>query len=231
MSDIAVAANVLLERYSPSSTHNSSPIGIRRILIIDLDVHQGESILYKDGHEMNCSFRSSSHLHSVSGNGNAALFENNKRVQTFSMHCSANYFSKKETSDLDVDLPVGCNDETYLSTLKYWLKRIEDHDFDQAGTDTEQSGDSNDNKQKQFDLIFFQSGVDIHEDDRLGRLSVTKAGISTRNSIVFDFANRMECPLVITMGGGYPKTDNWASIIDAHASVYWEAHQYLSGKG
>ncbi len=166
-----------------------------------------------------------------SGNGNAALFENNTRVQTFSMQCSANYFSKKEVSDLDVELPIGCNDETYLSTLKYWLKRIENHDFDPDGTDAEQNEDeTSNNQQKQFDLIFFQSGVDIHENDRLGRLAVTQAGISTRNSIVFDFANRMECPLVITMGGGYPKSDNWKSIIDAHASVYWEAHQYLSEK-
>ncbi|KAL3808718.1 LOW QUALITY PROTEIN: hypothetical protein ACHAXA_003797 [Cyclostephanos tholiformis] len=185
-SDIAVAANVLLERYSPL---------IRRILIIDLDVHQG--------------------------NGNAALFDKDDRVQTFSMHCIGNYFSKKEKSDLDVELPIGCDDETYLSTLRYWLKRIDQHRFDE-------SFDAEQNCERNFDFIFFQSGVDIHKDDRLGRLHITADGISKRNAIVFDFAHRMKCPLVICMGGGYPKDDDWSPIIDSHVGVYWEAHRYLS---
>ena len=148
------------------------------------------------------------------------LFDGDDRVQTFSMHCSANYFSKKEKSDLDVELPVGCDDETYLSTLRYWLRRIGEHQFDEQ----------EDAHRKQFDVIFFQSGVDIHEEDRLGRLSVTASGISRRNALVFEFADNMECPLIISMGGGYPRTDNWAPIIEAHAGVYLEAHQYLSNK-
>ena len=195
-SDIAVAANVLLQTY---------PTSIHRILIIDLDVHQG--------------------------NGNAALFATNDKVQTFSMHCSGNYFSKKETSDLDVELPVGCDDSTYLSTLQHWLKRIELHRFDNVKSsvhDDDQRRRQQQQQQQKFDLIFYQAGVDIHENDRLGRLSITSAGISKRNAMVFDFAHRMQCPLVITMGGGYPKEDDWSSIINAHVGVYWEAHQYLS---
>lgn len=204
-SDIAVAANVLLQRYSAQNAtqlSNGSSLTINRILIIDLDVHQG--------------------------NGNAVLFQGEARVQTFSMHCSANFFSKKEESDLDVELPIECGDETYLSTLQYWLKRIEQHNFDDPES-TGQRKDSNINT-KQFDFIFFQSGVDIHHEDRLGRLSVTADGISRRNGLVFDFADRMQCPLVITMGGGYPRGKDWSPIIDAHAGVYWEAHQYLASK-
>mmetsp|Transcript_42861 Transcript_42861/g.91116 ORF Transcript_42861/g.91116 Transcript_42861/m.91116 type:complete len:468 (+) Transcript_42861:2-1405(+) len=210
-SDIAVAANVLLERYSPSSlghhtqqypNDQGSPT-IRRILILDLDVHQG--------------------------NGNAALFDGRPEVQTFSMHCSANYFSKKERSDLDVELPVGCDDETYLSTLRYWLKRIEEHRFDEEVRSIDKKAATRGGgERKPFDLIFYQAGVDIHEEDRLGRLSVTPAGISRRNALVFEFARKMESPLVISMGGGYPKGNDWTPIIDAHASVYWEAHRYLS---
>lgn len=162
------------------------------------------------------------------GNGNAKLFEGNDKVQTFSMHCQANYFSKKEKSDLDVELPVECDDETYLSTLHYWLRQIEQHKFEEVEEEENAWQISNTSKRKQFDLVFFQSGVDIHHEDRLGRLSVTASGISRRNSLVFDFANRMECPLVVSMGGGYPRGDNWSPIIDAHAGVYWEAHQYLS---
>lgn len=137
------------------------------------------------------------------------------------MHCIGNYFSKKEKSDLDVELPIGCDDETYLSTLRYWLKRIDQHRFDE-------SFDAEQNCERNFDFIFFQSGVDIHKDDRLGRLHITADGISKRNAIVFDFAHRMKCPLVICMGGGYPKDDDWSPIIDSHVGVYWEAHRYLS---
>lgn len=192
-SDIAVAANALLESYGEHSQQSIvNPVStIRRILIIDLDVHQG--------------------------NGNAALFRTNDRVKTFSMHCVANYFSEKQHSDLDIELPVGCDDDTYLSTLKYWLARIENHTFDKE-----------DGNRKKFDVIFYQAGVDIHYADRLGKLSITQEGISKRNSMVFDFAKKMGSSLIISMGGGYPRGDDWTPILEAHTSVYWEAHRYLS---
>ena len=195
-SDIAVAANVLLQRHPYQSLPDdpAKSKGIRRILIIDLDVHQG--------------------------NGNAALFQGNNIVQTFSVHCRSNYFSKKEDSDLDIELPAGCTDDTYLTTLKHWLRRIEEHPFDEDDQSERHS-------KKPFDFIFYQAGVDIHEDDRLGRLSITQKGISERNHLVFDFANRMRAPLVICMGGGYPKGE-WESILNAHAGVYIEAHKFLS---
>eukprot|EP00956_Cyclotella_meneghiniana_P038362 scaffold152942_cov54-Cyclotella_meneghiniana.AAC.2 len=142
-SDIAVAANVLLQTYGIQSQQSKvNPIAtIRRILIIDLDVHQG--------------------------NGNAVLFKENDRVKTFSMHCVGNYFSEKQNSDLDVELPIGCDDETYISTLKYWLTRIEKHRFDK---------EEEVYSKKQFDVIFYQAGVDIHHADRLGKLSITQEG-------------------------------------------------------
>jgi acetoin utilization deacetylase AcuC-like enzyme len=173
-SDIAVAANVVLERY---------PHVIRRILIIDLDVHQG--------------------------NGNAVLFQGRTDVMTFSMHCEANYFSPREKSDLDIELPVNCTDETYLVILRHWLKQID-----------AQGGD--------FDLVFFQSGVDVLKEDRLGRMNLTSNGVKRRNELVFDFVRARNLPLVITMGGGYPARDDWQPILEAHANVYFQAHQYLA---
>lgn len=172
-SDIAVAANVVLERYSDV---------VKRILIIDLDVHQG--------------------------NGNAVLFQGRDDVITFSMHCQKNYFSEVQESDLDIELPEHCTDQTYLTTLSHWLKRI-----------NEQGG--------KYDLVFFQAGVDIIGDDRLGRMSLTSDGVARRNEMIYDFARRRNLPLVITMGGGYPKKD-WEPILAAHAFVYFSAHQYLS---
>lgn len=158
------------------------PDVVERILIIDCDVHQG--------------------------NGNSVLFNGRNDVMTFSLHCSANYFSPKEDSDLDVELPPGCTDETYLLTLSHWLKRIRC----EGG---------------KYDLIFFQAGVDVLDDDRLGRMSLSREGVRRRNCLVYQFASDLGVPLVITMGGGYPRED-WAPIIEAHADVYFDAHQYLA---
>jgi acetoin utilization deacetylase AcuC-like enzyme len=173
-SDIAVAANIILQRY---------PDTIQNILIVDLDVHQG--------------------------NGNAVLFQDRPEVATFSIQCEGNYFSEKEKSDLDVELPIGCNDQTYLATLNHWLNRIQ-----------REKGDD-------FDLIFFQAGVDVLEDDRLGRMSLSQKGVQRRNELVFQFARSLNVPLVICMGGGYPRTEDWTPIIEAHANVYFQAHRFL----
>jgi acetoin utilization deacetylase AcuC-like enzyme len=172
-SDIAVAANVVLQQFP----------AIQRVLILDLDVHQG--------------------------NGNAVLFKDRPDVVTFSMHCAANYFSEKQQSDLDIELPEGCTDQTYLMTLSYWLKRIKQ-------------------EQGNYSLVFYQAGVDVLAEDRLGRMALTQKGVEARNRLVFDFVTAMNVPLVITMGGGYPHSDDWAPILQAHSQVYLQARQYLA---
>ena len=177
-SDMAVAANVVLQEF---------PSTIRKVLIVDLDVHQG--------------------------NGNAVLFQKNPNVVTFSMHCEGNYFSKKEDSDLDIELPIDCNDQTYLMTLNHWLNQIHRE---------------NEKVDDKIDLIFFQAGVDVLEVDRLGRMSLSLDAVSRRNNLMYAFAEKMNVPLVICMGGGYPRTDDWTPIIEAHANVYFQAHQFLS---
>jgi len=171
--DIAVSANVILKRYA-----DIIPNGI---LIIDLDVHQG--------------------------NGSAKLFQNNPKVYTFSMHCAQNIFSKEEKSDLDVALPPECGDQAYLSTLSHWLGVFSKHT-------------------EKFDFIFFQAGVDVIKEDRLGKLSLSAGAVQKRNKLVFEFARRTKRPLCISMGGGYPKKD-WEPILEAHTNVYHDAYKFL----
>ncbi len=76
--DLAIATMVLLDQ-------------VERILILDLDVHQGD--------------------------GTAKIFANQPRVFTLSMHCQANFPAIKQVSDLDIPLAVGTEDELYLQTL------------------------------------------------------------------------------------------------------------------
>lgn len=70
----------------------------RKILIIDLDVHQGD--------------------------GTAFIFRGDRSVFTFSMHCEVNFPSLKQISDLDISLPVGMEDEDYLQTLAHHLSDL-----------------------------------------------------------------------------------------------------------
>ncbi len=87
LNDFAVAANYLLHKKL-----------VQKILIIDLDVHQG--------------------------NGTAKLFENETRVFTFSMHGQHNYPFHKETSNLDIPLGDGTDDSTYLKLLSENLPQL-----------------------------------------------------------------------------------------------------------
>ena len=87
LNDQSIAANYLLNR------------GLsKKILIIDLDVHQG--------------------------NGTAEIFRHEERVFTFSMHAEKNFPFRKEQSDLDIGLDDGISDKEYLDILKYNLGNI-----------------------------------------------------------------------------------------------------------
>lgn len=173
---------------------------VQNVLVLDLDVHQG--------------------------NGNAVLFQSRPEVFTFSLHCRDNYFSKKEVvGDLDVELPTNCNDATYLATLHHWLKRIQN----KTRHHTYNSHNHRLKRQQPFDFIFFQAGVDILKEDRLGRMALTRDGVTRRNQMVFQFAADMDAPLCITMGGGYPSDDkDWTPILNAHTDVYVQALQFLA---
>lgn len=89
LNDQAVAAQYLLDTNKASN-----------ILIVDLDVHQG--------------------------NGTAKIFENEDRVFTFSMHGAKNYPFKKDKSDLDIGLEDGTGDDEYLEILKNTLPKLVD---------------------------------------------------------------------------------------------------------
>ena len=208
-SDMAVAANVVLDRY-PDVIQNN-------ILMIDLDVHQGNgnAVLFQQSGE------------ETSTKSENLKKDNSDRVFTFSMHCSGNYFSEKQESDLDIEMPIGCKDQAYLMTLNHWLKRFRTEHFKAVKGDKTNSTPSKSNYQ--WDLIIYQAGVDVLEDDRLGRMSLSSNAVSRRNELVYEFASDLGVPLVICMGGGYPKReDSWESIIEAHSDVYYGAHSFLS---
>ena len=158
--DVAVAANYLKN------------MGFaRKILILDLDVHQG--------------------------NGNSEIFKNDKNVLTFSMHCASNYPAKKSKSDVDVELKDHMEDDEYLTVLKDNLKKL--------------------NKNK-YDFVFYIAGVDIHHEDRLGKLKITDEGINKRDQIVIENFYSKNIPLCGVLGGGYNKS--FDKLIELHSMLH-----------
>jgi acetoin utilization deacetylase AcuC-like enzyme len=148
--------------------------GIQRVAIVDLDVHQG--------------------------NGTAFIFEADPRVFTFSMHQQHNYPVWKPRGSLDIGLPDGTPDETFLGHLEQALPAV-------MASDPE--------------CLFYLAGADPYEDDQLGGLHLTKQGLRERDRMVIDIARRAGVPLVITLAGGYAR--NIEDTVAIHVATIEEA--------
>ena len=166
--DVAVAANYLKNKNYAE-----------KILIVDLDVHQG--------------------------NGNSEIFKNNPNILTFSMHCASNYPAKKSKSDIDIELKDQMEDEEYLNILHKNLKEL--------------------NKNK-YDFVFYVAGVDIHFEDRLGKLKITDQGINKRDQIVIENFYSKNTPLCGVLGGGYNKS--FEKLIELHSMLHKNCANYFS---
>jgi acetoin utilization deacetylase AcuC-like enzyme len=116
------------------------------------------------------------------GNGTAFIFQNSPEVFTFSMHGAKNYPLFKENSTLDVELPDKIGDRDYLQILAENLSGIFAHEPD---------------------IVFYLAGADPFEKDKLGRLSLTKAGLQRRDELVLEYARAHSIPVVTVMSGGY----------------------------
>tara|TARA_B100000242_G_scaffold133182_1_gene94650 strand:+ start:1948 stop:2850 length:903 start_codon:yes stop_codon:yes gene_type:complete len=161
LNDQAIAANYIIQE------------GLfKKILIIDLDVHQG--------------------------NGTASLFNSNPNVYTLSFHGKKNYPFRKEKSDLDIEFDDNTNDKEYLKVLKETIPKVID--------------------QFEPEFIFYLSGVDVLENDKLGRLSLTLNGCKERDKFILQTCKVNSIPLQVSMGGGYSIV--LKNIIEAHSNTF-----------
>ena len=117
------------------------------------------------------------------GNGTAAIFATDPAVLTFSMHGARNYPFHRERSTIDVELPDRTGDDQFLRVLDENLPKI----FEGFRPD----------------LVFYLAGADPFENDRLGRLGLTKDGLLRRDERVLKASVRAGVPVVVTMAGGY----------------------------
>lgn len=117
------------------------------------------------------------------GDGTASLTAGREDIFTLSFHAEKNFPVRKARSTLDIGLPDGTGDAAYLAELARHLPTT----LDEFAPD----------------LVLYQAGVDPHQDDRLGRLCLTDAGLSRRDSYVVSQARMRDLPVASALGGGY----------------------------
>jgi acetoin utilization deacetylase AcuC-like enzyme len=151
---------------------------IDRAAVIDLDVHQG--------------------------NGTNAIFTDDDRVFTFSMHGGRNYPFRKVGGSLDIELADRTGDDAYLALLADTLPRV----IEAA----------------RADVIVYLAGADPHEHDRLGRLALTFDGLARRDWMVLDQCREVGIPVAVTVAGGY--SDPIDDTVQVHVTTASIAARY-----
>jgi acetoin utilization deacetylase AcuC-like enzyme len=130
---------------------------VARAMIVDLDVHHG--------------------------NGSAAIFADEPRAITMSMHQQNNYPAHKPPSDIDVGLRDGVGDDEYLALLEANLP---------TALDTYRP-----------ELVVYLAGADPYRADQLGGLALTQAGLRQRDRMVLTACRDREVPAAVVLAGGY----------------------------
>ena len=161
LNDQAIAANYLIKKKLAE-----------RIMIIDLDVHQG--------------------------NGTASIFKSNPKVFTISFHGKKNYPFRKEKSDVDIEFEDNTDDELYLKKLKKHIPTLIEN--------------------FKPDFIFYLSGVDVLNNDKLGRLALSIDGCKERDKFILELCKANSIPIQVSMGGGY--SELLRNIIEAHSNTF-----------
>ena len=117
------------------------------------------------------------------GDGNADCFADDPDVLVVSLHGAQNYPFVRVPGDIDIDVPDRTGDEGYLALLDGVLREVDAHG--------------------PFELAFLLAGADPWEGDRLGRLSLTEAGLEERDRRAITWIRDRGMPLVVTLAGGY----------------------------
>jgi len=160
--DLAITANRLLAEGDA-----------RKILIVDLDVHQGD--------------------------GTAVLLAGRQDIFTLSIHGERNFPTRKARSSRDIGLADAVGDEAYLTILDTALDEILDG--------------------FRPDMLLYQAGVDPHADDRLGRLSLSDAGMERRDRMVICRARDRGIPVASALGGGYGHDHHAVALRHARSMI------------
>jgi len=158
--DLVVAAKAMLTQ------------GLDKILLLDLDVHQGD--------------------------GSALLLADEPRIISCSVHCEKNFPSRKQHSDWDIGLAKDCSDTDYLQAVQQSLQTLLNW--------------------HRPDLVIFDAGVDIHQQDELGLLNISTGALYQRDLLVLQSCIEQGIPVAAVIGGGYQR--NIDALVQLHLQLF-----------
>ncbi len=141
------------------------------------------------------------------GDGTAKIFENNEKVYTLSIHSKKNYPLIKQKSDQDIEVEDDITDDEYLNTVSKSLEIV--------------------NKMN-FDFVFYVAGVDIHKNDKLGKLNISTEGIIEREKMVIKNFYKNNVPLCGVLGGGYNK--DFDHLVYLHSILHRTCHGIINNE-
>jgi len=153
---------------------------VQRVLVLDLDVHQG--------------------------NGTAAIFADDPRVFTLSVHQERNYPTLKPHSDLDLGLDDRTGDVAYMAVLREHLPAVLER--------------------FRPELTFYLAGADPYREDQLGRLCLSIEGLRERDAYVLGTLRSAGLAVAVTLAGGYAVRE--ADTVRIHAATVEEAARALT---
>jgi acetoin utilization deacetylase AcuC-like enzyme len=185
---------------------------IRTAMTVDCDVHQGNGTAAIFGAKRAAAeplpsgggLALGSH---VPTHGVRRKNPNAGDVFTISLHQHNNYPQWKPPSSIDVDLPDGIGDEDYLAWLDNAL--------------------SSGLRQCEPDLLCYIAGADPYENDQLGGLALTMAGLKKRDELVFRVARARNIPVMVTYAGGYAR--DVEDTVTIHANTVIAAKEVFRG--
>nr|WP_242521468.1 histone deacetylase [Motiliproteus sp. SC1-56] len=138
------------------------------------------------------------------GDGTAAILGNEPRCFTCSIHGARNYPFEKQRSDLDVPLPCGTDDTGYLAALEQTLAQLDQSPLPE--------------------LLIYDGGSDVHQEDRLGRMNLTDRGVIQRDHRVLAWARKRGIPVACVIGGGYDHDHQ--RLAERHALLVRTTHRF-----
>ena len=137
------------------------------------------------------------------GDGTATMAQAYPDIISCSVHCQENFPARKQRSDHDIELERGSGDALYLETITQTLALVI--------------------RLHQPDLIIYDAGVDVHQQDDLGHLALSTQGIFERDLLVLSMAKASNIPIACVIGGGYSKQP--LELSKRHAQVFIAANK------
>lgn len=139
------------------------------------------------------------------GDGTIDICHKYSSIYTCSMHSETNFPYDKKKGWMDIGLPSHIEDHEYLNKLEETLEKIKQHITP--------------------DIVLYDAGVDIFQDDKLGNLQVSLEGIRQRDLMVLNHYRKLNTPVATVIGGGYSKDKE--ELAERHSIIFETAIKYL----